>query len=68
MDARLLAALTGVVLRDAPLPPAPEAVDAAALLWEARRLSAAQARHVADVARSMRGESRGSYRINLPGS
>jgi hypothetical protein len=57
IDARELAALTGVVLREAPQPPPPEAVDAAALLWEARRLSAAQAHHVAELARSMRGDS-----------
>ncbi|MCX4853863.1 hypothetical protein OG426_53880 [Streptomyces canus] len=66
IDVRELAALTGVYLREVPLPPAAEAVDAAALLWEARRLSAAQARHVAELARSLRGDSRG-YFINLPG-
>jgi hypothetical protein len=34
IDAREPAALTGVALREAPPPPAPETVDAAALLWE----------------------------------
>ncbi|MFD2284476.1 hypothetical protein ACFSUJ_35475 [Streptomyces lusitanus] len=40
-----------------PPPPAPEAVDAAALLWEARRLSATQARQVSELARAMRDDS-----------
>ncbi|MFI8105440.1 hypothetical protein [Streptomyces sp. NPDC086023] len=57
------AALLGV-----PPPPAPEVADAAALLWEARRLSAAQAKHVSELARSMRGDSSEGYLINLPGS
>lgn len=57
-----------VYLREVPPPPAPEAVDAAVLLWEARRLSAAQARHVSELARSMRGDSPDGYFINLPGS
>ncbi|MDH6142063.1 transcriptional regulator with XRE-family HTH domain [Kitasatospora sp. GP30] len=68
IDIREVAALAGVVLRELPPPPAPEAVDAATLLWEARRLSAAQARHVADLARSMRGDSRDGYLVNLPGT
>ncbi|MBD0736289.1 hypothetical protein [Streptomyces sp. CBMA29] len=68
IDARELAGLTGVPLREVPPPPAPEAVDAAALLWEARRLSAGQAEHVSGLARSMRGDSAGRYVINLPGS
>ncbi|MER5934246.1 hypothetical protein [Streptomyces sp. NPDC002054] len=51
-----------------PRPPVPEAVDDAALLWEARRLSATQARHVSELARSMRGDSRDGCLINLPGS
>ncbi|MER5515704.1 helix-turn-helix domain-containing protein [Streptomyces sp. NPDC002763] len=67
INARDLAALTGVRPRELPPPPPPEAADAAVLLWEARRLSAAQARHVAELARSLRGESRG-YFVNLPGS
>ncbi|WP_460117969.1 hypothetical protein [Streptomyces phaeofaciens] len=67
-DARELAALTGVRLREVPPPPAPEAVDAAALLWEARRLSAAQAQHVRELARSLRGDSPKGYLRNLPGS
>lgn len=58
IDARDLAALTGVTLHDVPPPPTPAAVDAAALLWEARRLSAEQARHVSERARSMRGDFR----------
>ncbi|WP_073924569.1 hypothetical protein [Streptomyces sp. CB03911] len=62
MDARELAALTGVALTEAPQPPAPEAVDAAELLWEARRLSAAQARQVSELARSMREESGAGHR------
>lgn len=67
-DPRELAALTGVELREVPQPPAPEAVDAAVLLWEARRLSAAQAQHVAELARSLRGDSPKGYLRNLPGS
>ncbi|MFF2785736.1 hypothetical protein ACFVT6_03015 [Streptomyces sp. NPDC058049] len=68
IDARELAVLTGVDLREVPLPPAPEAVDAAALLWEVRRLSAAQAQRVSELARSMRGDGARGYYINLPGS
>ncbi|MGW6984725.1 hypothetical protein ACWGE1_35615 [Streptomyces sp. NPDC054932] len=67
IDARELAALTGVLLPEPPPPPAPEAVDAAALLWEVRRLSATQARDVAELAGSLRGDSRSEYRLNLPG-
>ncbi|MFJ9567766.1 hypothetical protein ACIRQQ_48085 [Streptomyces fuscichromogenes] len=62
IDARELALLTGVSLREVPPPPSPEAADAAdaaALLWEARRLTAAQARHVSEVARSLRRDSPG---------
>ncbi|MFF8027391.1 hypothetical protein ACFZDJ_41090 [Streptomyces sp. NPDC007896] len=58
IDASDLAALTGVFLREVPPSPSPEAVDAAALLWEARRLSAVQARHVAELARALRDNSR----------
>ena len=68
IDAQDLAALTGIRLSEVPQPPAPEAVDAAALLWEARRLAAAQARHVSELARSMRGDSANRYVINLPGA
>ncbi|MEU6875513.1 hypothetical protein [Streptomyces sp. NPDC046751] len=68
IDVRDLAALTGVVLREVPPPPPPEAVDAAALLWEGRRLSAAQARHVSELAHSMRGDSRDAHLVELPGS
>lgn len=68
IDTRELASLTGVDLAEVPPPPPPEAVDAATLLWEARRLSAAQAQHVAELARSMRGESRNGYVINVPGT
>ena len=68
MDARELAALTGVQLSKGPPPPAPEAVDAAVLLWEARRLSAAQAQRVSELARSLRGDSPKGYLLNLPGS
>jgi transcriptional regulator with XRE-family HTH domain len=57
IDACELAALTGIVMGEIPPPPTAEAVDAAALVWEARRLSAAQARHVFDLARSMRRDS-----------
>lgn len=35
--------------------PSPEVVDTAELLWEARRLSADQARHVSELAGSLRG-------------
>ncbi|MET7690771.1 hypothetical protein ABZT06_22825 [Streptomyces sp. NPDC005483] len=66
IDARELAALTSVYLREMPPPPTPEAVEAAALLWEARRLSVGQARHIAELARSMRGDSR-EYFTNSPG-
>ncbi|WP_406300968.1 hypothetical protein OG948_59710 (plasmid) [Embleya sp. NBC_00888] len=68
IDALELAALTGVHLPEVPPPPPPEAVDAAALLWEARRLSATQARHVAELARSMRGDRANGYIANLPGT
>ncbi|MFD9412505.1 hypothetical protein ACFWBN_36635 [Streptomyces sp. NPDC059989] len=68
IDARELATLTGVHPRELPPVPAPEAMDAAVLLWEARRLSAAQAQHVAELARSMRGDSARRYFVNLPGS
>ncbi|GAA1173807.1 hypothetical protein F4556_007112 [Kitasatospora gansuensis] len=54
IDARELAALTGVFLREEPPPPSPEAVDAAALLWEMRRLSAVQAQNVSELGRSLR--------------
>jgi hypothetical protein len=57
IDAVDLAALTGVVLRAVPPPPPSRAVDAAALLWAARRLSAAQARHLSELARSLREDS-----------
>ncbi|MFE2867707.1 hypothetical protein [Embleya sp. NPDC059259] len=67
INAPELAALTGVHLPEVPPPPRPEAVDAAALLWETRRLSAAQARHVSELARSMRGESANGYLADLPG-
>lgn len=68
IDALELAALTGVRMREVPPPPPPEAVDAAALLWETRRLSATQARHVSELARSMRGDSANGYIANLPGT
>ncbi|WP_327167755.1 hypothetical protein [Streptomyces subrutilus] len=57
LDARELAALTGVPLTREPAPPAPEAVDAAALLWEARRLCAGQAEQVAGMVRSLRARA-----------
>lgn len=66
-DARELAALAGIPMPEVPPPPASEAVDAAALLWETRRLSACQARHVSERARSMREDSLQGYRLNLPG-
>ncbi|MGW0660123.1 hypothetical protein [Streptodolium elevatio] len=66
IDARTLAALTGVHLHEVPSPPAPEAMDAAVLLWEARRLSAAQAQHISELARSMRPDPI-TYIIDLPG-
>ncbi|MGC0415544.1 hypothetical protein [Embleya sp. AB8] len=68
IDARELAVLTGVHLREVPAPPPRAAVDAAVLLWEARRLSAAQARHVCELARSMRGDSANGCVINFPGT
>lgn len=67
IDTRVLAGLTGVVLPEPPRPPAPEAVDGAALLWEARRLSEAQARDVSGMANSLRTEPRSGYRLDLPG-
>ncbi|MEU1466767.1 hypothetical protein ABZ434_00850 [Streptomyces sp. NPDC005761] len=66
-EARQLAVLAGAVLPEPSRPPAQEAVDAAALLWAARALSAAQAQHVAELAGSLRGDSGGEYRVNLPG-
>lgn len=66
IDAGELAALSGVLLPEEPRPVAPEAVHAAALLWQARGLSSSQARDMADLARSMRGDSHNGYRINLP--
>lgn len=57
IDARELAELTGVLLPEVPPPPPPGAVDAAAILWEARRLSAAQAQYVSELARTWRGAS-----------
>ncbi|MFJ8871238.1 hypothetical protein ACIRD6_36495 [Streptomyces sp. NPDC102473] len=66
MDPGELAALSGVVLPGAP--PSPEVEDAAALLWDAGRLSAAQACHVCGLARSMRVDSADGYRVNLPAS
>ncbi|MBV2153361.1 hypothetical protein [Kitasatospora sp. SUK 42] len=68
IDALDLSALTGVALPEPPPPAAPEAVDAAALLWEARRLSAAQAKLVAELARAMRPAPRNCYQLNLSGS
>ncbi|WP_436791898.1 hypothetical protein [Yinghuangia sp. YIM S10712] len=69
LDARALAALTGVRLRTAPVPPAQEVADAAVLLWETRRLSAAQAQRVSELARSMRsGSAANTYILNLPSS
>ncbi|GLW56021.1 hypothetical protein [Kitasatospora phosalacinea] len=68
IDALDLSALTGVALPQPPPPAAPEAVDAAALLWEARRLSVAQAEEAAELASALRGEPRNHYLLNLPGS
>ncbi|MFJ5613571.1 hypothetical protein ACIQCJ_29835 [Streptomyces sp. NPDC093221] len=68
IDARDLAALTRVDLTELPPPPPSEAVDAAALLWEARRLSAAQVQHVFDLARSMQGDSHDTHFTEPPGS
>ncbi|WP_328762064.1 MULTISPECIES: hypothetical protein [unclassified Streptomyces] len=68
IDARDLAALTGVILREVPPPPASEVMDTAALLWEARRLSAEQARHVCELARSARGDFRDAHLMELPGT
>ncbi|WP_189265349.1 hypothetical protein [Streptomyces fuscichromogenes] len=68
IDTRELAALTGVVLSEVPPPQPPRAVDAAALLWEMRRLSAEQARHVSDLARSKRSDSHAAHLMELPGS
>jgi transcriptional regulator with XRE-family HTH domain len=56
IDACELAAVTGVSLRQVPPPPSPESADVAELLWEARRLSAAQARHVSELARALCGD------------
>ncbi|MFJ8863786.1 hypothetical protein ACIRD8_35935 [Streptomyces sp. NPDC102451] len=68
VNARELAALTGIHLREEPPPPASDAMDAAVLLWETRRLSADQAEHVSELARAMRGDSAKGHFINLPGS
>lgn len=51
-DALELAALTGVFLPATPTSPTPQAMDAAALLREARRPAVAQVRHVSEPARS----------------
>ncbi|MFD3557544.1 hypothetical protein ACFWWA_36430 [Streptomyces goshikiensis] len=67
IDARDLAALSGVILREVPLPPTPEATDTADLLWEARRLSSEQARHVSELAGSTRGDSRDAHLMEMPG-
>ncbi|MET9604166.1 hypothetical protein ABZZ17_03765 [Streptomyces sp. NPDC006512] len=66
IDAGELAVLTGVTLPEPPPRPAPEALDAAGLLWELRYLSEAQAEHVAALAESLRGDSCREYRLNLP--
>ncbi|MFJ8442722.1 hypothetical protein [Kitasatospora griseola] len=68
IDAQDLSALTGVALPEPPPAAAPEAVDAAALLWEARRLSAAQARQVAESARAMRPAPRNHCYLNVSGA
>ncbi|MFE0454649.1 hypothetical protein ACFW2D_25930 [Streptomyces sp. NPDC058914] len=60
INASELATLTGVPLREMPPSPSPEAVDTAALLWEARRLSADQARYVSELAGSLRSRPRGT--------
>ncbi|MFJ9567504.1 hypothetical protein ACIRQQ_46715 [Streptomyces fuscichromogenes] len=67
IDARELAALTGVVLSEMPPPQSPEAADAAALLWEMRRLSAEQARHVSDLTHAKRRESHDAHLLEVPG-
>ncbi|MEV7446243.1 hypothetical protein AB0O22_34735 [Streptomyces sp. NPDC091204] len=67
VEAGELASVPGVLLPEQSGPPAPEAVDAAAVLWELRRLSAPQAEQVAELAKSMRGGSPVGYRINAPG-
>lgn len=67
IDALELAALTGVFLPEVPASPTPDAVDAAALLWEMRRLSATQVRHVSALAHSLRGDSHHRL-INRPES
>ncbi|MFF3957152.1 hypothetical protein ACFYY1_28615 [Streptomyces sp. NPDC001890] len=67
IDAAELAALTGVFLREEPPSPSPEAVDAAELLWEMRRLSAAQARHVSELARSRRRDTNDGWLDSLSG-
>ncbi|WP_051467687.1 hypothetical protein [Actinomadura oligospora] len=51
-----LAALTGIALPDQQPPDDPAAADVAALLWEVRRLSAAQMRLVCEQARDLRRE------------
>ncbi|MEV7730027.1 hypothetical protein AB0P15_35740 [Streptomyces sp. NPDC087917] len=67
IDAVELGALVGVEPAEAPPSVAPEAVDAAELLWEARRLSVGQAERVAEVAKSMRTSPSDHYRLNLSG-
>ncbi|WP_458248334.1 hypothetical protein [Streptomyces sp. MAI_2237] len=63
-----LAALTSVDLTELPPPPSSETADAAALLWEARRLSDAQAQHVFELARSMQADSHDTHFSEPPGS
>jgi hypothetical protein len=54
INATELAALSGVSLPEPPPSPLPEAEDVAALLWEARRLSATQAQQVSELAAVLR--------------
>jgi hypothetical protein len=53
IHAPALATLTGIPLPEPALPPTQQATDTAALLWQARRQSAAQAQHVSELARTM---------------
>ncbi|MET8647683.1 hypothetical protein [Streptomyces sp. NPDC004675] len=68
IDARELAALTGVFLQDAPAPPASAAQYVATLLWEVRRLSEGQAQNIAALARSMRRDPGNEGVVALSGT
>ncbi|RKE05120.1 hypothetical protein [Streptomyces sp. TLI_171] len=52
MDPEDLSALTGIALPEQQTTPAPETVDAVALIWEAHRLTAAQTVHIEETVKA----------------